>query len=126
VSTPRAPAGTTRTCPHCRATILDSATVCPACRHHLRFEAGASKRPPQTFSALKVDGTLKHHGGEQAWEYSMLLVIRNARGEEVARQVVGVGAILPEDQRTFTLAVEITAPPEAVIPVGTAAELRAG
>ena len=30
--------GKTRSCPHCRATILESAAVCPACRHHLRFE----------------------------------------------------------------------------------------
>ena len=35
--------GATRTCPHCRATILESAIVCPGCRHHLRFDKDVSK-----------------------------------------------------------------------------------
>ena len=33
--------GRTRTCPHCKATILESASVCPACHHHLRFDPKA-------------------------------------------------------------------------------------
>ena len=33
--------GATRNCPHCKATILDSASVCPACRGHLRFDPAA-------------------------------------------------------------------------------------
>jgi hypothetical protein len=40
----------------------------------------------------------------------MLLTIRNARGEEVARQLVGVGALQPNEERTFTLSVEVSAP----------------
>ena len=36
--------GATRECPHCRETILESAAVCPACRHYLRFDAGADAR----------------------------------------------------------------------------------
>ena len=39
----------------------------------------------------------------------MLLTIRNARGEEVARQLVGVGALQPNEERTFTLSVEVSA-----------------
>ena len=35
--------------------------------------------------------------------------IRNEKGEEVARQVVGVGALGPKEERTFTLAVEVFA-----------------
>ncbi len=42
-----------------------------------------------------------------------MLSIRNGRGEEVSRQVVGVGALQPTEQRTFTLAVEVFAPSEA-------------
>ena len=34
-------AGATRTCPHCKATILESSAVCPACRGHLKFDAPA-------------------------------------------------------------------------------------
>ena len=44
----------------------------------------------------------------------MLLTIRNDRGEEIARQVVGVGALQPGDGRTFTLAVELFKPRDIV------------
>ncbi|HXS25655.1 MAG TPA: hypothetical protein VN719_15580 [Gemmatimonadales bacterium] len=103
--------GATRTCPHCRATILESASVCPACRHHLRFDpAAAAAAAPGGFSPLRVEGTIKHPAVGEAWEYSVLLSIRNDRGEEIARQVVGVGALHPSEQRTFTLAVEVFTP----------------
>ena len=36
----------------------------------------------------------------------MIMSIRNERGEEVARQIVGVGALSPSESRTFTLSVE--------------------
>lgn len=39
-------------------------------------------------------------------EYTMVLTITNERGEEVARQLVGVGALRHGDRRQFTLAVE--------------------
>ena len=38
----------------------------------------------------------------------MVLTIRNERGEEIARRLVGVGAMQPEEQRTFTLSVEMS------------------
>jgi len=43
-------AGKTRTCPHCKATILESLSICPGCLHHLRFDQrrrSARSRPPQ-------------------------------------------------------------------------------
>ena len=39
-----------------------------------------------------------------------MLSIRNERGEEVARQVVGVGALRPGESREFSLAVEVAKP----------------
>ena len=104
--------GATRTCPHCRATILESAAVCPGCKHHLRFEPGAARRAAPGFSALNVEGTIRHPAAGEDWEYSMVVTIRNHRGEEVARQVIGVGAIAPDEPRTFTLAVEVSKPGE--------------
>lgn len=103
-------AGATRSCPHCKADILESSTVCPACRGHLRYDSDAAAGKPNTTSMpLKVEGVLRHPGaGEAPWEYSMLLVIRNERGEEVARKLVGVGAMHPGDERTFSLAVEVS------------------
>ena len=103
--------GRTRSCPHCKATILESAIVCPQCRHHLKH--GAAARPNDAtsrFSALNVEGTLRHpeRGGD--WEYSVVLSIRNERGEEISRHVVGVGALRVAESRTFTIAVEVAAP----------------
>ncbi|MEO7324545.1 MAG: hypothetical protein ABIW82_06925 [Dokdonella sp.] len=103
-------AGTTRICPHCKSTILESASVCPACQHHLRFDpAAAAQRAQQTTSALHVEGTVRHPSEGEAWEYSMVLSIRNDRGEEIDRKLVGVGAMRPGEQRTFSLTVEIFA-----------------
>ena len=39
----------------------------------------------------------------------MVAVIKNERGEEVARHVVGVGAMNPGDVRTFSLSVDLVA-----------------
>lgn len=110
-----APAGKTRICPHCKRTILESATVCPGCNHHLRFDPKASavsvkKRAQPAFSALRVEGSFKNQGNVEAWEYSVVISVRNDRGEEVARHVVGVGALQPNEGRTVTLSVDVFAP----------------
>jgi hypothetical protein len=39
----------------------------------------------------------------------MLITIRNDRGEEIARQVIGVGALRGGEGRTFTLSVDVFA-----------------
>ncbi|MEP6999852.1 MAG: hypothetical protein ABI969_05205 [bacterium] len=102
------PAGATRTCPHCRAVILHSAAVCPSCKKHLRFVPGGDAVP--TFSPLRVEGAIRHPNAGEAWEYSVLVTITNDRGEEVGRQVVGVGALQPGEERKFTFAVQMFAP----------------
>jgi hypothetical protein len=84
--------------------------VCPSCRHHLRFNpAGKPDRPRQSLCALSVEGTLRQPQDADDWEYSMVLSIRNERGEEIDRKLVGVGAMRPGEQRTFALSVEILA-----------------
>ena len=56
-------AGATRTCPHCKATILESASVCPACRGHLRFdEAAAAAREDEL---LAVAGRRHDHAARR-------------------------------------------------------------
>lgn len=101
--------GATRTCPHCRATILESSSVCPACRHHLRFDpkAASSARATATASPLVVEGKIRHPADGEAWEYTVLVTVRNEKGEEVARQLVGVGALKANEERTFNLSVEV-------------------
>jgi len=108
-SAAQAAAGKSRTCPHCRATILQSASICPVCQKSLRWEPHIARHKAPSFSALKVEGTINHPVGDP-WEYSVLLSIRNDRGEEIARQMVGGGALPPHEQRTFTLSVEVFTP----------------
>jgi hypothetical protein len=101
--------GKTRTCPHCKATILETATVCPGCQHHLRFDPTALRMLPAA-TPLTVEGTVRHPKGAESWEYSIVLAVRNGRGEELTRQVVGVGVLAPDEVRSFSLAVELFAP----------------
>ena len=109
---PRIVPGQARTCPLCKATILESATVCPACRHHLRFDSRAGPREWTSFYPLRVEGTIRHPVDAEPWEYSVVLTIRDDRGEELARRVLGVGAIKPTEERSFELSVEVLTPVE--------------
>jgi len=105
----RAAVGKTRTCPHCRATILESAAVCPACRHHLRFEnRKGGVQQPQAASqvALKVSGQFARDAASGPGEYHVVVVIRDAGGTEIARKVVGVGGLAPGEERRIDLTVE--------------------
>ena len=99
-------AGATRECPHCRETILESAAVCPACRHYLRFEPGAEAPQVPAVTPLRIEGSIRHPADGEPWEYTVAVSIRNDRGEEIAHRLVGVGAMNPNEQRTFTLLVE--------------------
>ena len=99
--------GKTRACPHCKATILESLSICPGCLHHLRFDQEAAKRQVAATSALRVEGVIQHPTREEAWEYFVVIAVRNDRGEEVTRQVVSVGALQSTEKRTFALSVEV-------------------
>jgi hypothetical protein len=111
--------GKTRTCPHCKAIILESLSICPGCLHHLRFDSEAAKRQVAATSALRVEGLIRHPPLEEPWEYFVTIAIRNDRGEEVARQVVNVGALQGAEKRTFTLSVEML-PPQPPVPTNDA------
>lgn len=50
-----------------------------------------------------------------------MVTIVNDRGVEMTRQIVGVGAIKPGEQRKFTVAVEVFAPEGAITPENAAA-----
>src|SRR3546814_12587641 len=62
-------AGATRTCPHCKTTILESSSVCPSCRHYLRFDSPAAQ-PSKTITPLNVEGKIRHPSEGGAWESS--------------------------------------------------------
>ena len=107
----RAAVGKTRACPHCRATILESAAVCPACRHHLRFESRRGAEPQAASQvALKVSGQFAREAASGPGEYHVVVVIRDAGGTELARKVVGVGGLSPGEERKVELSVEVFDP----------------
>jgi hypothetical protein len=100
--------GATRVCPHCKATVLDSAAVCPGCRHHLRF--GGTEHPLEAgegYCALSVDGTIAHTKASEPSEFCVVLDIRNDRGEQLTRQVVGVGVLQTGEKRRLNVSVEM-------------------
>ena len=103
----RATPGKSRICPLCRETILESVSVCPACRHHLRYDPNEEVAPRPTFCPFRVEGTVRHDGEGEPWEYSVVLEIRDDKGERIGRHTVGVGALSPSQARTFALAVEV-------------------
>lgn len=107
--------GKTRTCPHCKAVILESASVCPGCQHHLRFGSDAANQV-EARNALQVEGRIKHPPSEEPWEYTVLVYVRNERGEELARHVINVGALAKAEERVVSLEVDVL-PPRPVVPV---------
>jgi hypothetical protein len=101
--------GKTRTCPHCKAVILESASVCPGCQHHLRFGGDPNERV-EARTALQVEGKIKHPPEEDPWEYTVVVLVRNERNQELARHVINVGALANADERIVSLAVEVMPP----------------
>ena len=55
---------------------------------------------------LRIEGSIRHPADGEPWEYTVVVSIRNDRGEEIAHKLIGVGAMNPNEQRTFTLSVE--------------------
>ena len=102
------PPGKTRVCPHCKSVILESASICPACHHHLRFGPKSDSGAAQKYSAFRVEGTIRQARDVQQSEYSVVLSIRDEHGQEIKRQVIDVGAMEGNEQRTFNLSVEVT------------------
>ena len=98
--------GATRICPHCRETVLESAAVCPACRHYLRADALVEEPQAPALTPLRIEGSIRHPADGDAWEYTVVVSIADDRGKEIAHKLVGVGAMNPNEQRTFTLSVE--------------------
>src|SRR5579863_8609432 len=117
--------GATRVCPHCKATVLESAAVCPGCRHHLRFGgAGQVLDAGEGYCALSVDGTIAHTQASEPCEYCVVLDVKDDRGQQLTRQVVGVGVLQVGELRRLNVSVEmlpVRAPVAAKAPAPAAA-----
>lgn len=108
MSTPRpGTPGALRECPHCKESILESAAVCPACKHHLRFDERAAVKLPEGHTPLSIEGSFRNPADDLDWEYSLIVTIKNEQGKEIARKLIGVGALNPNEKRTFSLSVEM-------------------
>ena len=112
----RAAAGATRTCPHCRTVILQSAARLSGMQETSAIRPVAAttviggEPAAPSFSPLRIEGSIRHPDAGEAWEYSVVVSIKNERGDEVARQVVGVGALQPGEARTFSVSVDVYKP----------------
>lgn len=100
-------AGESRSCPHCKATILKSATSCPICRHMLRAAFSFDPGSALTACPLSVEGTLHNPGGDPL-EYQVLMEVRDDSGKLLSREIIGVGALHPSERRVFSLRVEMS------------------
>src|SRR5205823_6135317 len=106
--------GAIRECPHCRETILESAAVCPACRHYLRFDPGVDAPQMPALTPLRIEGSIRHPADGEPWEYTVVVSIRNNRGEEIAHTLGGsrcaicrgvlsmAGKVIPFDAPTMS------------------------
>jgi hypothetical protein len=99
--------GATRVCPHCKATVLQTANVCPGCQHHLRFNIGSAEQQVAALSAMSIEGTIRHATRDEQCEYCVVVSITNDKGEKVTRQVVGVGALQPGEQHRYSFSIEL-------------------
>jgi hypothetical protein len=86
--------------------VLETAAICPGCRHHLRFSAEATQAAAdEGYCALSVDGSIAHKVSSEPCEYFVVLDIRDERGVQLARQVVGVGVLQPGELRHLHMSV---------------------
>ncbi|MDE1922550.1 MAG: hypothetical protein KGL92_00125 [Gammaproteobacteria bacterium] len=111
--------GATRICPHCKATVLASASICPGCQHHLRFNVAAAEQRPAGPAAMRIEGTIANPAAADGCEYCVVVSISNQLGEKIARQVVGVGALAPGERHSYAFSVEL-------IPAQSAAQRNKG
>jgi hypothetical protein len=87
---------------------LQSASICPGCQHHLRFNSGSAAEPESKgVSAMRIEGSIHHSVPNEQCEYCVVIAITNERGEKVARHVVGVGALQAGERHKYTFSVDL-------------------
>ena len=80
----------------------------PLASRHTRGEPGAQGAAVETgHTPLSIEGSFRNPAGDVAWEYSVVVAIRDDKGKEIARKLIGVGALKPEEVRSFSLSVEM-------------------
>ena len=62
---------------------------------------------PEGHTPLSIEGSFRNPADDLDWEYSLVVTIKNEQGKEIARKLIGVGALNPNEKRTFSLSVEM-------------------
>jgi hypothetical protein len=57
-----------------------------------------------------VEGTIRHPVAGEAWEYSIVISILDEQEREISRQVVSVGVLNTDEQRTVRRGVVLFKP----------------
>ena len=52
---------------------------------------------------MRIEGTIRHTVRDESCEYVVVISITNERGEKIARQVVGVGALQPGEKHKYSV-----------------------
>ena len=58
-------------------------------------------------SAVRIEGSIRHVVRDESCEYCVVIAITNERGEKIARQVVGVGALQPGEKHKYSFSVDL-------------------
>lgn len=56
---------------------------------------------------MRLDGSIHHPAKGEPCEYCVVVSITNEKGEKLARQVVGVGALQPGERHRYSFSVEV-------------------
>jgi hypothetical protein len=73
----------------------------------LRFNSANAEPQAESVSAMRVEGSIQHAAREESCEYCVVVSITNERGEKIARQVVGVGALQPGEKHKYSFSVDL-------------------
>jgi hypothetical protein len=73
----------------------------------LRFNSANAEPQAESVSAMRIEGSIRHAAREESCEYCVVVSITNERGEKIARQVVGVGALQPGEKHKYTFSVDL-------------------
>ena len=90
-----------RPCWKARRSARGAGTICASAA------AGQALEPGEGYCALSVDGTIAHTRRSEPCEYCVVLDVRNERGEQLTRQVVGVGVLQTGELRRLNVSVEM-------------------
>jgi hypothetical protein len=56
---------------------------------------------------MRIDGIIHHPLRDESCEYCVVISITNERGEKIAREVVGVGALQPGERHKYSFSVDL-------------------